>query len=91
MTAQLGVASAFELSWEKLSQKSKQLGCYLSLFKAESFDWDWVISSNIFPNEDEEEAIEELEILRQEELRKFALLQFDPPSLLSKLIPPSPP
>ena len=75
MTAQLGIASAFELSWEKLSPEGKKLGCYLSLFGSELFDWSWVEFSHLYPNEDEEEEIEELEILRDEELRNFNLLQ----------------
>ena len=77
MTAQLGIASAFELSWEKLSSAAQELGCYLSLFKSEAFDWQWVEASNLYPNEneDKEEQVEELEILREEELRKFNLLQ----------------
>lgn len=75
MTAQLGIASAFELSWEKLSPEGKKLGCYLSLFGSELFDWSWVESSHLYPNEDEEEEIEELEKLRDKELRNFNLLQ----------------
>ncbi|EHJ14854.1 NB-ARC domain-containing protein, partial [Crocosphaera watsonii] len=57
MTAQLGIASAFELSWEKLSPEGKKLGCYLSLFGSELFDWSWVEFSHLYPNEDEEEEI----------------------------------
>ena len=75
MTAQLGIASAFELSWEKLSPEGKKSGCYLSLFCSELFDWSWVELSHLYPNEDEEEEFEELEILRDEELRNFNLLQ----------------
>ncbi|MEO1186736.1 MAG: NB-ARC domain-containing protein, partial [Cyanobacteria bacterium J06636_27] len=74
MTAQLGVGAAFELSWEKLSPKAQQLGCYLSLFKAELFNWAWVIDGGLFSNEDKEDEIEELEELRDGELRKFSLL-----------------
>ncbi|MGB5772532.1 MAG: tetratricopeptide repeat protein, partial [Crocosphaera sp.] len=77
MTAQLGIASAFELSWDNLSANAQELGCYLSLFQADLFDWLWVESSNLYPNEDEAEQVEELEILRDEELRKFELLQIN--------------
>ncbi|MDJ0580817.1 tetratricopeptide repeat protein [Crocosphaera sp.] len=75
MTAQLGIASAFELSWEKLSPEGKKLGCYLSLFGSELFDWSWVELSHLYPNDDAEEEIEELEKLREEELQNFNLLQ----------------
>ena len=74
MTAQLGIASAFELSWERLSKEAQLLGCYLSLFQSNLFDWGWVESSNLYPHEDEEEQVDELERLRDEELRKFNLL-----------------
>jgi tetratricopeptide (TPR) repeat protein len=77
MTAQLGIASAFELSWQELSANAQKLGCYLSLFQAELFDWLWVESSNLYPNEDEAEQIEELERLRDGKLRKFELLQIN--------------
>ncbi|ACK65861.1 TPR repeat-containing protein [Rippkaea orientalis PCC 8801] len=47
------------------------------MFQAELFDWLWVESSHLYPNEDEAEQVEELEILRDEELRKFELLQIN--------------
>ncbi|AOX04489.1 tetratricopeptide repeat protein [Moorena producens PAL-8-15-08-1] len=42
MTAELGVAAAFELSWSTLSEEAKHLGCLLSLFAAATFDWKLV-------------------------------------------------
>ncbi len=38
-----GVAAAFELSWEDLSEKAKQLGCLLSLFA-----WEHPVFTNLF-------------------------------------------
>jgi len=42
MTATLGVASAFELSWEELPDNAKTLAFVLSLFAPTSIHWDWV-------------------------------------------------
>jgi len=42
MTAQLGVADAFELSWERLDENAQQLGCLLSLFALAPIDWELV-------------------------------------------------
>ncbi|NEO17828.1 MULTISPECIES: NB-ARC domain-containing protein [unclassified Moorena] len=42
MTAELGVAAAFELTWSTLSEEAKHLGCLLSLFAAATFDWTLV-------------------------------------------------
>jgi hypothetical protein len=41
MTAKLGVAAAFELSWqdEKLTEEAKELGCRLSLFAPAPINW----------------------------------------------------
>ncbi len=43
-TAKLGVAAAFELSWERLQQQpeTQQLGCLLSLFSPDEILWDLV-------------------------------------------------
>ena len=45
MTAQLGVAAAFELSWQELNSEAQRLGAYLSLFTPEPFEWRWVEKS----------------------------------------------
>ena len=42
MTAQLGVASAFELSWQQLSPSAQQLSYLLSLFAIAPVNWKWV-------------------------------------------------
>lgn len=42
MTAQLGVADAFELSWERLDENAQQLGCLLSLFALAPIPWQLV-------------------------------------------------
>ena len=43
MTAELGVAAAFELTWSTLSEEAKHLECLLSLFAAAAtFDWTLV-------------------------------------------------
>ncbi len=39
MTARLGVAAAFELTWSILSEEVKELGCWLSLFAPAPFEW----------------------------------------------------
>ena len=39
MTAERGVAAAFELSWKRLSSHAKQLGCLLSLFALAPIPW----------------------------------------------------
>ena len=39
MTAQLGVAAAFELSWQELSPDAQKLGCLLALFAAAPIPW----------------------------------------------------
>ncbi|MGB3405186.1 MAG: tetratricopeptide repeat protein [Microcoleaceae cyanobacterium] len=43
-TAKLGVAAAFELSWERLQQQpeTQQLGCLLSLFYPDAILWELV-------------------------------------------------
>ena len=54
MTAQLGVAAAFELSWQELKSETQRLGSYLSLFTSESFEWSWV--EKAFTEDSEREA-----------------------------------
>lgn len=77
MTAQLGVAAAFDLSWEDLPPKAQQLGCRLSLFAPASFDWSLVESCAIQTEDEEEreEEQEELEEIRDRFLVNRNLLQ----------------
>ncbi|MEL7406366.1 MAG: tetratricopeptide repeat protein, partial [Cyanobacteria bacterium J06558_2] len=82
MTAQLGVAAAFDLSWDVLSPEAQELGCYLSLFNAEPFKWSWVEGEWIESSDEDEreDEIEELEELRNLELTQRNLLKADPES-----------
>ncbi|MEM7761024.1 MAG: tetratricopeptide repeat protein, partial [Cyanobacteria bacterium P01_A01_bin.40] len=89
MMAQLGVATAFDLSWDVLSPEAQELGCYLSLFTAEPFDWQWVESAWIeTTDEDErEEEIEDLEHLRNRQLSQRNLLKAIPDNQAYQLHP----
>ncbi|MEM9274017.1 MAG: tetratricopeptide repeat protein [Cyanobacteria bacterium P01_F01_bin.143] len=80
ITGQLGVAAAFELSWQELGEDAKLLGCYLSLFVPEPFNWSWVENVWIQAEEEieKEEQIEALENLRDEELKNRSLLKSIP-------------
>ena len=67
MTAELGVAAAFEVSWEPLSEAAKALAGLLGLFAAAPIVWDWVMSAwalagTAMDEEDLEEA--QVELLR---------------------------
>jgi tetratricopeptide (TPR) repeat protein len=42
MTAKLGVAAAFELSWRRLRENAQNLGCLLSLFAQAPIPWELV-------------------------------------------------
>ncbi|MDE5089780.1 MAG: tetratricopeptide repeat protein, partial [Trichodesmium sp. St16_bin2-tuft] len=42
MTAQRGVAAAFELSWNELDERGRYLGCLLSTFALAPIHWDLV-------------------------------------------------
>ena len=79
MTAQLGVAAAFELSWEDLKDcpEAQQLGCRLSLFAPAPFEWS-LVEFCVIETQDEdewEEEQEDLEELRDSNLVKLHLLQ----------------
>ena len=82
MTSQLGVAAAFDLSWEVLSSEAKKIGCYLSLFDSGLFKWSWVEDAWIEPSDEDERElqIEDLEELRNLELSKRSLLKAVPGS-----------
>ncbi len=68
MTAQLGVAAAFELSWVELPEAARVLSGLLSLFALAPIPWELV--EQCLPEEDEEE----LEDCRDEELLGRSLL-----------------
>lgn len=66
MTAQLGVAAAFELSWERLYENAQKLGCMLSLFALADIPW-WLVKGAyhyLLTSEDEEIDLEVLEEAR---------------------------
>jgi tetratricopeptide (TPR) repeat protein len=69
MTAQLGVAAAFQLSWETLSEDAKQLGYLLSLFAVAPIPWSLVEQCC------EDRDPEDLEETRDSELLNLHLLQ----------------
>jgi len=66
MTAQLGVAAAFELSWERLYENAQKLGCMLSLFALAEIPW-WLVKGAyhyLLTSEDEEIDLQLLEEAR---------------------------
>ena len=69
MTAERGVAAAFELSWNELDEDSQELGCLLSLFAAAKIPWNLV--EQCLSDVDEED----LEDRRDEKLVHLSLLQ----------------
>ena len=69
MTNAHGVASAFELSWQDLSEEAQTLACVLSLFAIAPIPWSRV--KTCLPNVDSED----LEDLRDYQLCGFSLLQ----------------
>jgi tetratricopeptide (TPR) repeat protein len=69
MTAQLGVAAAFELSWQELDELAQQLGCLLSLFALAPIPWSLV--EQCLPDQD----WESLEDARDEALLNLSLLE----------------
>ncbi|MEA5447551.1 tetratricopeptide repeat protein [Leptolyngbya sp. CCNP1308] len=69
MTARLGVANAFDLSWEMLDETSQELAYLLCLFAPALIPWHLV--ELCLPNEDEED----LEDLRDQSLVKLHLIQ----------------
>lgn len=69
MTAQLGVASAFDLSWDILSEGAKTLGYLVSLFAPTSFSW--LLVEQFLADQDPED----LEDIRDSELLDLHLLK----------------
>ena len=70
MTAQLGVAAAFELSWQELSPIAQAIGCFLSIFDVVLLPWSLVeqcYSSTHDPDG--------LETARDDELLEYHLIQ----------------
>ncbi|WP_143861808.1 tetratricopeptide repeat protein [Nostoc linckia] len=69
MTARSGVAAAFDLSWETLSESAKLLGYLISLFAAAPIPWS--LLEECLDNQDSET----LEDVRDSELINLHLLQ----------------
>ncbi len=69
MTANSGVAAAFELTWSILSEEARDLGCWLSLFAPAPFEWKLVEACL------EQWDEEDLEEVRNEYLVSWHLLQ----------------
>jgi tetratricopeptide (TPR) repeat protein len=74
-----GVAAAFELSWEELSQEAKQLGGLLSLFALAPISWALVESVEI---EQDSEYLEDARV----ELESLHLIQGEETYRLHQLI-----
>jgi len=68
MTAERGVAAAFELSWERLDENAQALGCFLSVFANAPIPWELVVTIAL------EDDVEELELAR-DKLGRLHLLQ----------------
>lgn len=64
MTAQLGVAAAFELSWQRLDENAQKLGCMLSLFALADIPW-WLVKGvyHYLPTSEDDEI--DLEVLEE--------------------------
>jgi hypothetical protein len=71
MTAHLGVAAAFDLSWKELSPAAQELGCFLSLFDLAPIPW--LLVEQCFPDRDPEE----LEEIRDDFLLDLHLIQYE--------------
>ncbi|MEG3440083.1 tetratricopeptide repeat protein, partial [Pannus brasiliensis CCIBt3594] len=75
--ARLGVAAAFELSWEELPRDARELACRLSLFAPAPIPWVLVENCALADAEDRDEAAEELEELRNGQLIDRSLLEIN--------------
>ena len=78
MTGRLGVAAAFELTWSKLPEQARELGCWLSLFAPAPFEWQLAVRR---PSPQVEACLEQwdeedLEDVRNEYLVSWHLLQW---------------
>lgn len=69
LTAQHGIAAAFELSWQELNNEAQELCYLLSLFALAPINWCWV--ERCLPSQD----YEKLEDIRDQYLIQFSLLQ----------------
>lgn len=70
MTAQRGVAAAFELSWRELTSPAQELLVFSGLFALAPFEWSWV--KDAFISEYNKETLEEI---RDDYLLNLHLIQ----------------
>ncbi len=86
MTGQLGIAAAFDLSWNEITKELnnketklaidfQELASYTGLYESEPFIWSWVQEGIL--DKQEEEEIEKLEELRDRYLIKRNLLKIN--------------
>ena len=77
MTANSGVAAAFELTWSRLPEEARELGCWLSLFAPAPFEWKLAVRLRSPQVEAclKEWDEEDLEEVRNEYLVSWHLLQ----------------
>jgi tetratricopeptide (TPR) repeat protein len=74
MTAERGVAAAFELSWERLDENTQRLGCFLSVFANAPIPWKLAPDDVTDVTDEDEDDVEELEVAR-DRLGRLHLLQ----------------
>ena len=79
LNIQRGIAAAFELSWEELSNSARRLGCLFSLFALAPIPWTIVLNIGI---EQDTETLEDARV----ELEILHLLQGEEPYFLHQLI-----
>jgi tetratricopeptide (TPR) repeat protein len=64
MTAELGVAAAFDLSWELLDEEAQKLGCWLSLYAPAPLSLSFQLLDSL-PSEQVLAALEDEKIIEQ--------------------------
>ncbi len=75
LTAKRGVAAAFELSWEELTNEAQQLGCLLSLFALAPIPW--ILVEKVASEQDAEDLenerfeLENLYLIQGEQTYQF--------------------
>jgi hypothetical protein len=91
MTAELGVAAAFDLSWQELNSTAKELSLFLCLFDLVPISWQLV--EQCFPEQDTENLEEArddflvyLHLLQREEKETYKLHELIREFFQSKLV-----
>ncbi|MFM2432611.1 MAG: hypothetical protein RLZZ511_3825, partial [Cyanobacteriota bacterium] len=75
MTAKLGVAAAFELSWEPLSGEARRLAGLFGLFAAAPVAWQWV-QDCLAEMEEEELETAQVELLQVHWLKRLGTAEY---------------